>query len=456
MRYCPGCFEKQQRIDALQQQISSLKAKLHHQERTAREGYFGSSTPSSKIPIKPNTLAERQQRRGGARVGHPGHGRRSVEKGKADRTERIHVERLCPRCGAPMKDRGIKRRTVTECIPIKMEKVEYALERRYCEHCAESINAHPPGVMPKCLYGNQLFTHVAVQHYLHGNPLGQLERQTGIGYGSLVDAMHQLARRLKGAPEKLIKEYRKAAVKHADETGWRNDGQNGYGWLFCTKDISIFRFRKSRSARIAHEVLGKKALPGVLVVDRYNAYNKIRCSIQYCYAHLLRTVKDIEQEFPDNPEIRCFVETFGSLLSQAIHLRTLNLSEHEFKRHAEEIKEKIIAAMQHEARHPAIQNIQTIFRGKADRLYHWSEDPHIPADNNLAERELRPLVIARKVSFGSQSERGAETREILMTVLHTLRKRTPDVAAAFKQGLDRLAENPSLDPYIALFSPNSS
>ena len=117
--------------------------------------------------------------------------------------------------------------------------------------------------MPKCLYGNQLFTHVAIQHYIHGNPLGQLERQTGIGYSSLVDAMHQLARHLKGVPEKIIQEYRKAAVKHADETGWRSDGQNGYGWIFCTPDTSIFRFRRSRSAQIVREVLGEKSLPGV-------------------------------------------------------------------------------------------------------------------------------------------------------------------------------------------------
>lgn len=310
--------------------------------------------------------------------------------------------------------------------------------------------------MPKCLYGNQLFTHVAIQHYLNGQTLGQLERQTGIGYGSLVDAMHQLARRLKEVPEKLIQEYRNAAVKHADETGWRNDGQNGYGWIFCAPDTSIFRFRGSRSARIVHEVLGEKPLPGVLVVDRYNAYNKARCTIQYCYAHLLRDVKDIEKEFPDNAEIRSFVETLSPLLSQAIHLRTLKLPDHEFKKHAERIKTEIIKVVHHEARHPAIQSIQTIFREKSERLYHWAEDPQIPADNNLAERELRPLVIARKISFGSQSERGAETRGILMTVLHTLRKRAPDVAVAFKRGLDRIAENPSLDPYAVFFEKDSS
>jgi hypothetical protein len=65
------------------------------------------------------------------------------------------------------------------------------------------------------------------------------------------------------------------------------------------------------------------------------------------------------------------------------------------------------------------------------------KDRAVPADNNRAERELRPLVIARKVSFGSQSEAGAHTREALMSVLHTLRKRTDDLTAAFQRALDR-------------------
>jgi hypothetical protein len=95
--------------------------------------------------------------------------------------------------------------------------------------------------------------------------------------------------------------------------------------------------------------------------------------------------------------------------------------------------------------------IQNIFRERAARLYHWAKNSTIPADNNRAERELRPLVIARKISFGSQSEQGALTREILMSVLHTLRKRTQDVFGAFKRALDALAQNEKRDPYKLLF-----
>ena len=104
----------------------------------------------------------------------------------------------------------------------------------------------------------------------------------------------------------------------------------------------------------------------------------------------------------------------------------------------------------------SIQKIQDIFREKADRLYHWAENRNIPADNNLAERELRPLVIARNISFGSQSDVGAKTREILMTVLHTLKKISPDVTIAFKSALDKLAEDSDIAPYKTVFSFDSS
>lgn len=347
-------------------------------------------------------------------------------------------------------------RTVIDCQPVKMKKVVYYLGRKRCPECKKLIAARAPGVFAKCLYSNQLLTYVAVQHYIYGNTLGQIEKQTGIGYSSLVDAMHQLARRLKNVPESLIQAYRQAAVKHADETGWRTDGQNGYSWLFCTPEISIFRFRRSRSASVPREVFGEKIVPGVLVVDRYNGYNKMPCSIQYCYAHLLRDLKDLEKDFPENAEIKSFVEALAPQLAGAISLRTLDITDRQFKRQASKIKNKIISITNSQAKHPAIQKIQDIFREKAGRLYHWAKNRDTPADNNLAERELRPLVIARKISFGSQSDAGARTREILMTVLHTLKKKTSDVTIAFKSSLDKLAEQADIDSYKAVFSLDSS
>ena len=451
--YCPGCFEKQRKIDALKEEIVRLKAKLRYHERTAREGPFGSSTPSSRRPFKEDTLHENQKKRGGAKPGHPGHGRSGITEGEADRTEEVVAEDTCPECGAPTIGNGVESRTVFESTLVKVEKILYRLKHKRCSRCGAKVRARAPGVFAKCLYGNQLLTHIAVQHYLYGVPLGRLVEQLGIGYGSLINALHRLARYLAGVPPKLIQEYREAPVKHADETGWRTDGANGYAWLFCTPKISIYRFRETRSSDVPREVFGAEPLPGVTVVDRYGAYNKLLCALQYCYAHLLRTVQNCEKEFPDDPEVSAFVSHVAPLLAEAMNLRSLPLSDCQFTQRATIIKHKIVEAMNREARHPAVKHVQNIFREHADRLYHWAEDRSVPAENNLAERELRPLVIARKVSFGSQSDAGARTREVLMTVLLTLRKQCSNVEERFKHVLDQLAANPNLDPYDLLFTP---
>jgi transposase len=67
LTYCPECLKKQQRINELEEELAAAKSRLRYQERTAAEGPFGSSTPSSKVPIKPSALPERQARRGGAK-----------------------------------------------------------------------------------------------------------------------------------------------------------------------------------------------------------------------------------------------------------------------------------------------------------------------------------------------------------------------------------------------------
>jgi transposase len=442
--YCKGCLKKQKKIKELEEEVACLKDKLSYQRRTAKEGFFGSSTPSSKVPVKPNSSTKHQRNRGGGKPGHKGHGRSSICEQDADEVKRVAIDNVCPDCGNALEEKGTRARTVIDCQPIKMKKIVYHLQRKRCPKCKKVISARPPGVLAKCLYSNQLLAYVAVQHYIYGNTLGQIEKQTGVGYSSLIDAMHQLARRLKDVPESLIQLYRDSPLKHADETGWRTDGQNGYAWLFCTPDVSIFRFRRTRSGAVAREVFGPEPLPGVLVVDRYNGYNRMPCSIQYCYAYLLRTVKDLEKDFPE-PQ-----------LANAMSLRTLDITDSQFKQQAAKIKDAIINITNRQARHPAIQKVQDIFRQKAQRLYHWAEDRNIPADNNRAERELRPLVIARKISFGSQSDAGARTREILMTVLHTLKKKTGDVTAAFKSALDKFAKQNDVDIYKAVFSLDSS
>ena len=453
LRYCKGCFQKQQIINRLTVENERLKGRLRSQERSAREGAFGASTPSSKIPIKPNTLAERQARCGGLKPGHAGQGRTALSAERADRVERIGIEQEnCPDCGEKLLSAGLRSRTITDLRAQRVEKVLLCLERKRCPKCGGRWLARAKGVLPRMLYSNALLGHLAEQHYLHGTPLGVIERQTGLAHGSLWQAFKQVARRLEPTGEALVREYRRAPVRHADETGWRTDGQNGYVWLFATPTISLFRFRSTRAASVPAEVLGQQRLRGHLVVDRYHGYNKAPVTLQYCYAHLKRDTEAIQKDFPDEPEVAAFVSSLAPALAEVMTLRTLGLPRKEFLRRAARTKRRIIAVTHRQGRHPAIRKIQNIFREHRDRLYHWARDSSIPAENNLAERDLRPLVVARKVSFGSQSVAGARTRETLMTILHTLKKRRAPPATRLLSALDRLVENPSLDPFALIFA----
>lgn len=462
MGFCRDCLQKQREIDRLKEQVRILRGRLRYQERIAgEEGPFGSSTPSSKIPLKANSrlsLEDRQARRGGAKPGHVGHGRRTAPESEADEVVTLEVtDKTCPHCDVKLEERPSESRTVIDIPPPRTRTTLYRRGTRRCPRCRRHFRARPPpGVLPRALVGNELLAHVAAQHYLFGVPLGRLEAQTSIGYGTLVGSLHRLARLLASVPEKLVIEYRASPVKHADETGWRTDGQNGYAWLFATPTLSLFRFRSTRSASVAHEVFGNDPLPGVLVVDRYHAYNKAPVALQYCYAHLLREVQDSGREFEDNPEVQRFVEAFAPLLAAAMALRRTAATDDDFHRQAKALKKQILDAVNSPALHPAIHRLQGIFRDHPKRLYHWAADRSVPAENNLAERELRPLIIARKVSFGSQSDAGARTREILMSTLVTLRRRFPDDhQQRFKAALDHLALDPLANPYHLLFRNHS-
>jgi transposase len=456
MSFCQGCLDKQLKLDQLLEENQRLKAQLRYRQRKASEGFFGSSTPSAQRPVKANSEARNQTPCGGAQKGHPGHGRKSIDPSKAARTIEVALERRCPQCGGPLIDKGWRRRSVLEIPPPHPQPILYRLQKGFCPSCQKALQAQAPGVLPKALWGNQLSARVLGMHYLHGIPLGRISEQLGLKIGSLIEMLHRMARLFKAVLPLLIEQYRHAPVRHADETSWRTDGRNGYAWLYCTERLSLFLFRSTRSATVPKEVLGEKPLPGVLVVDRYNGYNRAPLKLQYCYAHLLRETEDLEKEFPDNQEIAAFTATLIPLLSSAMHLRSQELSDSQYYRQAKKLQQHIISACQKPAQHLGIRRIQDIFGNHSERLYHWVFDRTVPADNNRCERELRPTVIARKVSFGSQSEEGAKTREVLMSVLHTLKKRRPQAEQYLKSVLDQLAVNPKHDPFPLLFSHDTS
>jgi len=456
LNFCPDCFEKQRRIDQLEEEVRRLKQQLHYRERQAEQGPFGSSTPSARRPFKAHSSEEQRGKVGGARPGHAGHGRATIDVAEAHHCETALLGESCPHCGGPLEARGFRSRSVLDAQPLRAQRIVYRLQRKYCPCCDRFVQARAASVLPRSLFGNQLITQVVFLHYRHGVPMGRVCQQLGIGLGATFALLHRIASRFGGTMAQLLEEYRQAPVRHADETSWRNDGRSGYVWLFATPTLSVFLFRSSRSARVAREALGEVPLPGVLVVDRYNAYHRAPCKLQYCFAHLMREVEDLAQEFLDHGEVQTFTSTLIPLLAAAMHLHAQPLSDGDYSRQAHQLQQEIQKVIAQPAQHLGVRRIQDLFHENAARLYHWVEDRRVPADNNRAERELRPTVIARKTSFGSQSDAGAKTREILTTLVHTLAFRFPDPETHFKSVLDQLAEDPTRDPIRLMFPFNSS
>jgi transposase len=319
---CKICFEMRNKNEELQIEITRLRLALEKALGETTKTPVGAHTPSSRIDYKANSKEESRLKRGGAKNGHKGFGRKSVTVALADDVIILPMTEKCESCDSALKIKDMRTRTIVESVPVIAKKVIYQCPRGTCPKC-KKIYATSPPAMKKCLYGNSLVSQAAVLHYFHGITMGKALSLFGanVTAGGLVDSFHRLGRIAQLAKPYLVDEYRKANARHADETGWRTDGHSGYAWLFCTSKTSIFEFRDSRSSSVAREVLGEDKLDGVLNVDRYGGYNKMPVQLQYCFAHLLREVEKLEKEFPELGEVSHFVSSFSLLLAKAMKLR---------------------------------------------------------------------------------------------------------------------------------------
>lgn len=456
---CWGCFEKQRKIDSLQAENVRLRQELAQtkkkKEKIMREGVFGSSTPSSKQPKKENSDGENKGKKGGGKKGHRGHGRKGMEEDEFDRVVEIKMPETCPDCNTPLVVHDDRERAVVDAVRLEVEKVLYRYTRGLCPKCHKKHSPQVHSVLPQFLYGNELLSQVAVMHYVHGVSLGKILEMLGpsVKLSGILGALYRLSHFFEPVVSQLISDYRNTKVRHADESPWRTDGHSGYVWIFCARAICIYEFQDTRSARVVTKILGDKPLSGALVVDRYAGYNKAPCDLQYCFSHILRDVEDLAEEFDGNPAVDDFTRKLIPFVATSQGLRGLPISDKEYYQRARDIKEQIQSLMTVPYDHLGVTGMQQLFIDKEERLFRWIVDRDIPCENNFAERQARIPVLARKVSFGSQSELGAKMRGRWMTTLHTARLRLSskeEIQPWLKNSLDEVAKNPKIELYPLL------
>lgn len=228
---CDGCLAKQRVIDRQCEEIIQLKQKLRAHERKVKEGFLGSSTPSSQVPVKANSLAEKQAQKGGAKVGHKGVGRQVFTATEADEVRVAEVAaESCEVCECQLIGHSANARAIDEVQREEVRKVYYEIERKRCPNCRKILAGNVTTAMPQAKLSNELVVAVAEQHYVLGRTLGQIAERCAINDATLSQSLQRMGQPLAPGLEQLKAADRHALVRHADETSWRTDGGNGYSW----------------------------------------------------------------------------------------------------------------------------------------------------------------------------------------------------------------------------------
>jgi hypothetical protein len=236
--------------------------------------------------------------------------------------------------------------------------------------------------------------------------------------GEVVKLLEGTARAGEREVQSLLERVRGSPAVCADETGWREDGENGYLWTFSTPTLRYFVYDRSRAGAVPKEVLGEE-FAGVVVSDFYAGYNKLEGIHQRCWVHLLRDLKALAELNADRAEVVAWVEAVKQVYQEA---KAFSHSKAQVRQRQQR---RLLQALRKLAS-PYAKETQAPQRVLAQRmlkylheLFVFVRDPRVPADNNLAERSLRPSVIARKISGGTRSEKGSKTKTALMSLFGT-------------------------------------
>ena len=413
---------------------------------------FGSSTPSSRIPVKENSSEESRKRMGGLKAGHAGHGRKRIPEAEADEVVDLPAPRVCPIHGNELTEWTTRTKTVVHSRPARAVTRVYTIQRAWCPRCRKYHEGRIPGVMPYFAFSNDLLAQALVDHYRHGIPMGTIARRLRTGKSALFNAAKRIAQILEPGLGTLREDFRKAENKHADETTWPNDGRNGYAWGFFTENTSLYAFKGTRASSVPKDVFGDGEHIGVLGVDRYGAYNASwKGKMQYCLEHYKRNVRDLMEAEPGNKEYNEHVPRYLELLKVAMTLRTKKHGK-EYDEESLRIRDELLALCSMDVKDGKLKGYFDLMKEKSHRFFQWVCHPEIEAENNLAERRLRPLVTARKVCFGSQSEKGLEIRETLMSIIDTLSLRFSNPVQKISSVFDEIARNRNVDVSALLWS----
>ncbi len=409
----------------------------------------GPHTPSSAWPPGTKPAPKARPKKPGAKPGHEGHSR--PKPGRSDRVV-VHPLPPCPCCGSTLAEGHAPRKRVIEDIPanLEVEAVEHVIPRGYCASCDKQFEPKVPDALPNATVGHRAAVLTAWLHFGLGTTTSQVievldgHLQVPISAGGLIDIWHRLAGVLRPWSDEIRDLCRNAPVLHLDETGRRTAGRDD--WLGCATAAGAtdYRIHESRGRDAPGDFFAGE-FQGVLVTDFWKVYDAVAKHQQKCWPHLLRDLKEVDAKAADE-EWKGFSKKLKRVCADGIRLKLArdDLGGAVFDSRVAALNGRLIQLGAAEWIHPDARRLAKRLVTYWESLLRFVEHRAVPADNNRAEREIRPAVLMRKASYGSGS--GADTRSVLMSICRTLKPRGVDVLTATEQALRTYMAEGKLPP----------
>ncbi len=410
----------------LQEELKKTKDELEKM-RKQRDTYKGMIF-KPKVFQTATVIGEKKSL--GGQVGHIGIGRKLPEK--IDQVVRVFLK-VCPHCRGTLKRSATFETHNVEDIPnfetLNSIVTRYISERQWCSNCHKEVVGKSSLVIPHSRLGLNLIIQILIFKYVCRMSLEIVVTtmfQTygiRISEGGIVDILKRTKNYLGEDYGQLLKAIRSSPIKHADETGWRIKGINGWLWAFLTKSEVYYTIEETRGGGVARAVLADSKETDVLVRDDYGGYKNLKMNHQSCLAHLLRKGKEetlqkncSKQMQKLHLELKQMYQDLSEIINKSFNIETRKLAYQHYSCLIQEIMDTNFRAKD-------AKRIQTRIKNQGHNLLTALLYQDVPLTNNAAERIIRPAVVVRKISGGSRSNEGAETFAVNMSIIQTIKMR---------------------------------
>lgn len=426
-------FNQKVRADRLDEENKKLKEELKktrdelEKTKKQRDTYKGMIFKHKVVQSVMNT---EEKKKLGGQLGHAGISRKLPEK--IDQVVRVFLK-VCPHCSSTLKRSDQFDTHSVEDIPnfetLNSIVTLYKSERQWCSNCHKEVVGKSSLVIPHSRLGLNLIIQILIFKYVCRMSLEILVETLYQSYGirisegGIIDILKRTKIYLGADYGNLLKAIRSSPIKHADETGWRIKGINGWLWAFLTKQEVYYTIEETRGGGVAKAVLEDSKESDVLVRDDYAGYKNLKMNHQSCLAHLLRKSKEetlqkncSKQMQKLHLELKQIYQDLSEIILKPFNLRVRRLE----YRYYSYLIQKIIDT---KFRAKDAQRVQTRIKNQSTNLLTALLHDGVPLTNNAAERIIRPAVVVRKISGGSRSNEGAETFAVNMSIIQTIKMR---------------------------------